>query len=807
MRTILQDLSFGLRTFVRRPGFAFVAAGTLALGIGAHAALFSVVDGVLLRPVDLPRADELVVARMQVDGELRALTGPNAADVLREGEDVFAAAGAFWGASATIQNPDGTRERRAGAGATPAVFEALSVPLQLGRPYGDEAMGTGALTDVVITDRYWRSRFGADSAIVGSTLMLSGSSVRVVGITAPGFVFPTLETADFFFPPPVDPTTMQRAGLGGFSILGRLRPGVSVEGARDRLRGIWEGIRAEHPGDLLDHGIAVMGLQDYAVREVRPALLALLGATFLLLVLACANVANLMLARGLERGPEMSIRASLGAGRGRLVRQLLAESAVLSGVAGLVGVGLAQGALAAVRFLAPAEIPGVADADLSLRALAFALAVAAGCAVAVGLVPAARGSRAALSSALRSGSRATAGRALRRLQGGLVVAQVAAAVVLAVGAGLLIRSFANLADVDPGYRTEGVLTAAVVAPGGAYPSRSSRAEFFRRLEREVAALPGVTRVGSTFRPPFSSGELTVPVRLADDEEMTIDEAPRVELGIASSGYLEALEIPVLRGRNFTARDGEDGSRVAIVSASLARALYGDENPLGRRLAPVIGSWNDATDWAEIVGVVGDIRLQSLDQAAVGMLYLATAQMPQPAGTVVAQTSGDPAALAGPVREAILRVEPRMVTPTVRTMASLRAENLARPRFNSFLLGAFSLLALVLAAVGIYGMLSYSVAGRRLELGVRVAFGAGPGSVLRLVLVEGMTLTAVGLLIGGAAAPLASRGLSDLLFGIGPTDPVTYSGTLVGVAAMALAGCALPALRAAGGDALEALRGD
>lgn len=808
MGTIVRDLRIAVRTFARRPGFTLVAAGTLALGIGAHAALFSVVDGVLLEPVDLPRSDELVVARAEVDGELRNLTGPNAADLLREGDAVFRAAAAFWGASATVQNPDGTRETRSGVGATPGVFEALGVPLQLGRPWGPEAMGTGAVTDVVITDRYWRSRFGADTALVGGTLVLSGGPVRVTGVAAPGFAFPTLEAADFFFAPVTDPAALPRSGLGAFTLLGRLRPGVTPERAGEALRAAWEGIRERHPGDLLDHDLAVMGLQDYAVREVRPALLALLAATFLLLVLACANVANLVLARGLGRGREMSLRASLGAGRGRIVGQLLAEGAVLAGAAGLLGAGLAEAALAAVRALAPAEIPGMADAGLSLRAVAFALCVAAGCAVVVGLVPALRRPGRGLSSDLRGGARASAGPALRRLQGALVVAQVAAAVVLAVGAGLLVRSFAKLSGVDPGYRTEGVVTADVVAPTDVYVGRAARADFFRRIEAEVAALPGVTRVGTTLRPPFSTGELSVPVRLEDRPGMTLDGAPRVEIGIASSGYMDALDIPVLRGRAFADGDGADAPRVALVSAALARTLYGDENPVGRRLTPVLGSWEGSTDWAEIVGVVGDVRLQALDADAAGTLYLSTYQLPQTSGTVVARTSGDAAALPAPVREALLRVEPLMVAPTVRTLASLRAESLARPRFNSFLLGTFSILALILAAVGIYGMLAYAVAARRHELGVRAAFGAGRGRLLRLVLVEGMSLTALGLVLGAAAAAgLAGRGLSDLLFDVAPTDPATYGSTLLVVAAVALAGSALPALRAAGGDAVEALRGD
>lgn len=807
MGMIPQDLRLGLRAFKRRPGFSFVATGTLALGIGAHAALFSVVDDVLLEPVDLPRSDELVVVRMRVQGELRDLTGPNVADLLRASGDVFQGASGFLGTGAILENPDGTREQRSGVIATPGVFDALGAGFQVGQPWGAEAAGTGGWSDVVITDRLWRGRFGADPDLVGSTVVMDGGSARVTGVLAPGFVFPTFEAADLVFPPQMDLAGIQRSGLGAFTILARLRPGISPERARSEVEGIWEGIRAAHPGDLLDHRVAVMGLRDYVVREVRPALLALLGATTLLLILACANVANLMLARGIGRGAEMSIRSSLGAGRGRLARQLLWESTVLAGFAGILGVVLAGGLLAALRSAAPAEIPGVAEVGLSSRAIGSALSLALGSALLVGLFPSLRLSGADLSSALRSGARATAGLGLRRLQDGLVVAQVAAAVVLVIGAGLLARSFASLAAVDPGYRTAGVLTVGMSLPGDRYPDRSSRAAFFRRVEREVAAIPGVRSVGTTYRAPFSTGELSLPVRLADAEEMTLERAPRVEIGIVSAGYLDALEIPVLRGRGFTDEDTGESSRVALLSESLARTLYGDDDPVGRRLAPVLGSWESARDWAEVVGVVGDIRLEGLDAEAAGTLYVVAPQLAQTWGTLLIQASGDPTELARPVREVLLELEPKVVIPSIESMASLRADSLARPRFNLVLLSVFSGVALLLAVVGIYGTLSYSIARRRLELGVRVAFGADRASVLRLVVTDGMRLAGLGILIGVGGALLVGRGLASLLFEVAPTDGATYVGTVVGMAVIALAGSLVPALRAAGGDALEALGGD
>lgn len=806
MGTILQDLRSGLRTFVRRPGFAFLATGTLALGIGAYAALFSVVDRVLLRPVDLPAPDELVVARMQVDGELRSLTGPNAMDLIRE-SDSFASAAAFWNTSLTIESPDGTRERRPAVGATPGVFEALGLPLQLGRPWGPEVVGTGSVAAVVMSDRLWRSRFGADPDIVGRTVLVSGTPVEITGVMAPGLEFPTAPDVDVVIPPPTDPGRAQRAGLGGFTLLGRLRPGVTVEQARQEVEATWEGIRSQHPGDLLDHGIAVMGVQDYLVRDVRPALLTLLGATSLLLILACANVANLMLARGIGRSTEMSVRASLGAGRRRLARQLLVESGVLAGVAGVAGTLAAGALLWAVRSLAPPEIPGISEVGLSVTGVLFALVVAIGCALLVGMVPAARAWGADLAGALRGGARSTGGRRLRGFRGGLVVAQVAASVVLVIGAGLLGRSFSNLSDVDPGYRTDGRLTATLAVPLGVLPDRAARAEFIRRAERAVAVLPGVRSVGTTLRPPFASGELSVPVRLAEADGMTLESAPRAEIGIVSAGYLETLEIPLLRGRRFTDEDRGDSPRVAIVSESLARSLFGDANPIGRRLSPVIGDWDDATNWAEVVGVVGDIRLEGLDAQVRGTLYVPMPQLAQPGGTLVVATHGDPGALAEPVRDALLSAEPELLVPTIRTLASLRADSLARPRFHSLLLGVFSFLALTLSAVGVYGLLSYSVATRRTELNLRMALGADRRSVVGLVVGGGMKLVFLGLLIGLGCALLASRSVSELLFGVSPTDPAAYGGALAGVAALALVGCLLPALRAGSGDGLDALRGE
>lgn len=807
MRTVWQDLRIAIRTVGRRPGFALLAVGTLGLGIGAHSTLVSIVDDVLLTPLDLPRSDELVVARMQESGEYLNFTGPNAIDLIDGTSDAFASAAAFWGASATIESPDGTREVRAGVGATPGVFDTLGVRMQIGQAWGAEAVGTGSVAAVVISDRLWRSRFGADPAAIGSALLLSGASTQITGVLPPDFAFPTLESADFFFPPVSDPATLSRAGLGAFTVIARRRPHVSSESARAAVARAWEALRAEHPGDLRDYGVMVMGLQDYMVRDARPALLALLGATSLLLILACANVANLQLARGIGRNAEMSIRAALGAGRGRLVRQLLVESAALSATAALAGIGLAEGALRVIRAVAPPEIPGIDEVGLSLRAVGFVLPVAVGCAVLVGLLPAMRASHAALSGALRDGTRSTDGPRLRRVQGALVVAQVAATLVIAIAAGLLIRSYATLSGVDPGYRTEGVLTATIAVPFNLYPDRAARAAFFDRLEAEVESLPGVQRVGTTLRAPFVTGELSVPVRLADSPEMTMADAPRVELGIVSPGYLDALAIPVLRGRNFTDEDRAQAPRAVLLSESLARSLYGGDNPVGRRLTPVLGPWDAATTWAEVVGVVGDIRLKSLDAAAVGMLYLATAQMPQTSGTLIVQTAGDASALAGSVRAALFRAEPELLAPTLRTMEDLRADSLARPRFNSIILGTFSFLALALSVVGIYGLLSYSVERRRHELGVRVALGASRGAVLRLVLAEGMRLAGIGLLIGLGGAFIASRAVSSLLFGLTPTDPATYVGTSAGVAALALASCLVPALRAAGGDPREVLRGD
>lgn len=807
MGTLIHDLRFAVRNLLRRPGFAFLATGTLALGIGTHAALFSVVDGVLLTPLDLPRSQDLVIARMQVQGEFRNLTGPNLVDLLRETGDVFASAGGFWEGGVTIAAPDGTREQRLAAGATPGVFDALGVPLQLGRPWGPEAVGTGSVAAVVITDAFWRSRFGADSSVVGSTVVLNGNPVEITGVLPRGFEFPLREEADLVFPPVIDIAAVPRAGLGAFTLLARLQPGVSIERAQDEVRRVWEALRAQYPGDLRDNAIAVMGLQDYMVRNVRPALLALLGATSLLLLLAIANVANLMLAQGIRRGTEMSIRSSLGASRGRLVRQFTVESAVLAGFAGLAGILLATGSLAVLGSVAPPEMPAISEARLSLRALGFAVALAMACALLVGLVPAVRASHANLSGALRSGARATAGRKLLGLEASLVVAQIAVAVVLVIGAGLLIRSFSRLSNVNPGYRTEGVLTAEIIVQRQFYPDRASLATFFDRLEREVVKLPGVRRVGTTYRAPFSTGELSVPVRLADTEQMTLEDAPRAEIGIVSDGYLQALEIPVLQGRNFTYQDRQDSPRVVLVSETLARSLYGDEDPVGRRVAPVLGPWESATNWAEIVGVVGDIRLESLDAPAAGTLYLPSRQLTQNYATLMVQTAGDPAQLTTSLRDAMLRIEPRMVDPTIQTLASLRAESLARPRFNTLLLGAFSVLALTLAVVGIYGLLSYSVARRRLELGVRSAFGANPGTLLRLILTQGMKLTGLGLLIGLGGALFMSRALSALLFGITPADPTTYAGTLAGVAAIALVGCMVPGLRAARGNAVEALRSE
>ena len=783
--TLRQDIGLAVRALVRRPAFTLLAVSTLALGIGAHAALFSVVDGVLLKSLDLPRADGLVMIRVRVRGELRLLSGADVSDLEERTGAVFSGMGGFVSTSGVIENPDGTRETRAAVGATPGIFETLGVPLQIGGPWGPEAEGTGAVGVVVISDRLWRGRFGADTALVGGTILLNGTPVRVAGVMPRGFEFPTRETADFIHPLVSTPSADSRRDIEAFGAIARLRHGVSIERARAEVERVWAGLREEHPGALRDHGIAVIGLKSYLIRDVRSGLLALLGATGLFLLLACANVASLLLARGMGRGSEMAVRAAL---------------------AGLAGLLLAEGGLRVLSAVAPAGIPRIDAVDLDGRALAFAVLVSLGCSLLVGLPPALRTSGANLAGALRSGmGRATQGKRLRRLQAVLVVSQVATAVVLALAAGLLLRSFSTLTHVDPGYRTRGVLTASVAVPEDLYPDRSARAGFFERAEREVEELPGVLEVGSTLRPPFSSGQLLFPVRLADGDAASADEATRAELGIVSGGYLEALGIPVIRGRNFNADDRAGGPRVALVSAELARTLFGDADPIGRRLAPVITTWEDATNWAEIVGVVGDIRLEGLDAEARGTLYLATLQQPQPFGTVVVHAEGGQAGLARSIREGLLRVEPRMPVPSVQTLASMRAESLARPRFHTLLLGVFAALAVTLAAVGIYGVLSYSVAARKMELGVRIAFGADRGRVVRLILGEGMTLAGIGLAAGLAGGLVAGRALRSLLFGIVPADPLTYAAITLFVAGIAVAGCMVPALRASAADPVQVLR--
>jgi putative ABC transport system permease protein len=801
------DLRAAVRALRKRRGFTLLAASTLALGVGTNAALFSVVDRALLHPLELPDADRLVIVQMRTRGELRPLSGPNLGDLHDATADVFVGLAGITSSTAVIENPDGTREVQRGVGATPDVFRALGVPLQLGRPWGAEAQGTGAVSTVVLTDRLWRSRFGADPAVVGGTILLDGSPVVVSGVMAEGFDFPTNESAGFIHPLVVEPSELARDN-GVFDAIGRVRDGISRKHAAERLAAVWDRLRRQFPETVEEHEIALMGLHAYLVRAIRPGLLALLAGSVLLLVLACANVANLLLARGLERRVEMATRASLGAGRGRLVRLLLAEGMALAAIAGVLGLLLAGGLLRSLGAMAPPALADLADVRLSGSASALGLAMSTGCAVLAALLPAVRGTTEGAARALVVGTAARPGRRRRlwSLQSALVVAQLSMAVVLAVGAGLLARSFATLAAVDPGYRTDGVLTAAVAMPGEIfYSSREARTELVARLEDAVADLPGVTSVGTTLRAPFAAGRVELPVRLADRPASSEAEAPRAELGIISAGYLEALGIPVLRGRALTAEDAPGAPRVALVSARAAGALFGDQDPIGRRLAPVTGRWEDDPAWAEVVGVVGDIRLQGLDAQAHGTVYLSMRQRPQPFVTLVVRADGALGGRPEAVRDALLGVEPTLPVPTVTTLASTRSASLARPRFHSTLLGVFAVVATTLAVLGVYGLLSHSVAARRGELGVRMAIGADRVRLVRLILGDGLLLATAGIGIGLLVALTTGRALRGLLYEVAPNDPTTYAAITLGIGASAVIGCLVPAWRAARADPVESLR--
>ena len=810
---MLADFRRAARAFRRAPGFFLLVVLPLALGIGATTAIFSAVHGVLLRPLPY-REPGLLVTVNHYYPSLKGLEAGVSAPGFRDYRDrtrSFArvAVGAFWQPNLTGQ---GEPERLTGAFGSGDYFAALGVQPALGRAFGPDEDAPGRAQVVVLSDGFWRRRLGADPRAVGRTLVLNGRTYQVVGVMPPGFADPFVPAAEVWRPLALSAEQLAEGRTNEWlSLVARLRPGVEVGAARAELRTLAEQLKRAYPDSYpADWSLTVASLQDKNTGRIRPALLVLLGAVGFVLLIAAANVANLLLARGAGRAREVAVRTALGARRAQLARQMLAESVVLAAAAGTLGAGLAAAAVRALAAFAPATLPaGAIRVDAPV--LGFALAVSLGTGLLFGLAPAAQAARGALSGALREGGRGAAGdRGAQLVRRGLVVAEVALALVLLTGAGLLTRSFARLQDVAPGFEPRGVLTFTVALPQAKYPSDTQRVALFDALLPRVAAVRGVRAAGAVSELPFGPGGSTGSFAVEGYQAPPGQPGPWGDFRVATPGYFEALRIPLRRGRLFTAQDAPGARRVAVVDEELAARYWPGQNPIGRRVS--LGAPDGQPPaWIEVVGVVGHAKQEGLDADPRVQLYLPFAQSPTGQLAVAVRAAGgaagDPERLLPLLRAAVREVDRDLPLADVRTLESRVDASVGPRRLSALLLGGFATLALVMACLGLYGVMAYAVAQRTRELGVRLALGAARGNVLGLVLRQGLTLALAGGAVGLAGALALSRLLQSQLYGVRAADPATLAGVVLLLGAVAFVAALVPARRATRVDPAVALRGD
>jgi len=795
---VLQDVRYALRSLRRHPVFAITAILTLALGIGANTAIFSAVYGVLLRPLPYPEPDRLLTVwghHASIGRETASL--PDFLD-WRQARS-FSGMAARANATYTVT---GTGEPQVVSGAlvSPNYFRVLGAPVPQGRDFRDEEE-RGAARVAVLSEGYWRRAYGGRADVVGRQITLNGIPYTIVGAGARGLAVP--EDVDIWTPLQIDTTLGRRNDF--LQVLGRLAPGATPETAATELATIARRLEAEYPNSNAGWGVELIGLRERIVGEIRPALLVFMGAVGLVLLIVCANVANLMLARVAAREREVTIRAALGASRRRLVRQLLTESVLLGLVGGVLGLGLAVWGVSALRSLDPGTLPRLNEVRLDGRALAFALVLSVSTGLLFGVVPALRVLGFDLRGGLAEGGRALSGaRAATRARTALVLAEVALASVLLVGAALLLRSFVGLQRVDPGFTTHGILTARVTLPRVRYEDPARQVAFADALLQRAQALPGVSSAALGAAAPVDEGLPYWAISLAGVDQPPPEVVQDAVVYRSSPEYFHTFGLPLIGGRLFEASDRSESAPVAIVSQSLARRYWPGRNPLGSRIT--FGDPNDSTTtWMTVVGIVGDVRQEGAVSPAYPQIYVPFAQVSGRSMVVALRTAGDPLALAPALKQALAGIDPNLALSRVTTMDQRLAGTLARPRVNALLLAAFAVTALILAALGIYGVIAYSVVQRTRELGIRVALGARAEDVLGMVMRQGLTPVLIGLAIGLGAAALGSRVLRSLLYGVAATDLATYAAVAAFLAAVAVAASYVPARRAARSDPMTALR--
>jgi putative ABC transport system permease protein len=803
MDNLWQDIRYGLRTLVRNPSFTVVAIVVLALGIGANTAIFTVVNAVLLRPLPFNQPDRLVrVWPQKLD------TSVSKAEFveLKEQNHSFADLAGYSGWSFTLTGRDEPAKVE-GARTTASFFSLLGSTATLGRTFLPDEDLPGHSSVAILSYGSWQSRFGADRNILGHSIVVDGESRTIVGVLPRSFKFPdngfSKLDVELVVPAELAPGNRNDFTAGYLSLIGRLNPNVSAEQAQAEVSSIARNSRTKLsiPTDSYGLEAAVQPLQKELVGETRLLLVVLLGAVGLVLLIACANVANLQLARTTARKREIATRAALGASRGRIVRQLLTESVALATLGGLVGVPLALWGIDLLVALLPAEMPRLNEIHMDWRVLSFSFGISLLTGMLFGLAPALQGAMVDLHTTLKEGGRGISG-PRGRLRSVLVVTEVALTLILVVGAGLLIKSFWRLRQVDPGFKAENVLSLQLAPPETSYSEDSRKRTFYRQIEERIQQIPGVNTVGAIHLLPMGGNNWNPGLRVEDQPSPAGATLPHVDWRLITPGYFRAMGTPLISGRWFTDSDNENSPGVTIVNQTLAKRYWPGQDPIGKRIR---GGF-EGKQWVTIVGVVGDVKEQRLDLPTHLEMYRPYPQAPFPSSMVLmVRANSDPVALAAAVRREVWSVDKDVPVADVQPMTAVLSESFASRRATMLLLVAFAGLAVLLAAVGVYGIVTYAVSQRTHEIGIRIALGATSKDVLRLIVGQGLRLVFIGLALGVVGAYLTTRVLESFLFGISATDPLTFAATIVLFAGIGLLACLVPALRALSVDPLVALR--
>jgi putative ABC transport system permease protein len=806
MRSFWQDLRYGARMLAKNPGFTLIAVVTLALGIGANTAIFSVVNALLLRPLPYTEAERLaLLAQRSSDGERQGAPYPNFEDwrtrtqsfsgMAMSGPETFNLTG--------VDNP----RRLSGRRINWNFFALLGVQPQLGRLFTEADDRYGASRAVVISHGFWQRQFGGAADVIGKAVSLTSETYTVIGVTPPSFEY--FEATDVYVPiglflAPNSGIADRGSSFGGMYAVARLKPGVTIEQANNEMMALARQLEREYP--KVNEGMSARAerLQDVMSERVRRSLWVLLGAVGFILLIACINVANLLLARAAEREKELAVRLALGAGRWRIVRQLLSESMLLAGMGATGGLLLGPWMMAGLLALAPTTIPQLNRVGLDTAVLFFTLAIAALTSLLFGLAPALRASKTDLQTALKDGGRLTAGAAREGMRKALLIAEVGLSLVLLAGAGLLLRSMYNLLRVDLGFDADNLLTMRFELSDKKYNPQTGRIFYDECLAR-VQGVPGVRSAALSQSLPIEGSYWDSVFTVADKPAPSRANLPASDYLRVSENYFETMGIRLLRGRWFNAADTPESTPVAVINERLARLIWPNEDPIGKRIKQGFPEYNGA--WREVIGVVNDVKTSGVDRPTTMQTYVLFSQTPGTFLGLIVRTQGNPLAVAAPIEQAIHTVDKDLPVYAVWTMDQLLSNSLAERRLTLVLLSSFAALALLLASVGIYGVITYTVRQRTRELGIRLALGARARDVLWLILRQGLKLTLIGVALGLTVSFALTRWMESLLFRVRPTDALTFGGIAVALLSVALVACWIPARRATKVDPLIALRSE